>query len=369
MKYKLCWCKIVEKKTQKQRGRSSDIALQVFKPVSVYKIMKLIVFLFFYLHTFESEAQELRFTQLHASDTWLNPAFTGIKGRPRIEINFRDQWPEIPQTYVSYRIAGDIALSRIRSGIGIFAVRDDEGNNILNTTSVGLQYSYQAQLSENIALNIGLQCSYNQKSVNFEDLQFYDQINPIYGFTDAGGNPNPTGQVVPGSTKVSYYDFAAGALLFSNKWFFGFSVLHANQPEVSFYSDANSIIPMAYSAQAGLELRYGTKKDNFSVNPMLAYSFQSNMQQISAGSYFRKNALFAGLFMKSNLAELSDVSFIAGLNKGNTTLAYSYDLALGSLSGNSGGAHELSVVILFKEFRSNYDTKRNKHALDCPSVF
>ncbi|MBC8173129.1 MAG: PorP/SprF family type IX secretion system membrane protein, partial [Chitinophagales bacterium] len=213
--------KLRQKRTEKKRNRFPLIAFisgRMEICAGILHFVHILVFLFLVHTTF---SQDLRFTQVHASDTWVNPAFAGIKGQPRLEINFRDQWPAIPQTYVSYRLAFDASLEFLNSGVGLFAVKDDEGQSILKTTNFGVQYSYQAQLSKRLALNIGVQGSYIQRSIDWAELQFYDQINPVFGFTDAAGNTNVSSQIPPSSPTIQYYDFSAGALLFSNIWYLG----------------------------------------------------------------------------------------------------------------------------------------------------
>lgn len=313
-------------------------------------------------------SQDLRFTQFHASDTWVNPAFAGIKGQSRLEVNFRDQWPAMPQTYVSYRMAFDAALANLNSGVGVFLSKDDEGQSVMKTMQIGVQYNYQLQLTKNLALNTGIQAAYTQKDIDWEELQFYDQIDPVYGFTDASGNPNPSAQIPPSETKITYTDFSAGALLFSGKWYAGASVAHLTQPDQSFYSENTSILPMAITVQTGLLFFDEQKRDPFLINPLALFTIQNDYKQLMLGSYFKLNNLLAGVFSKYNFNEITDVSGLIGLRKGWMTFAYSYDVALGNLASESGGAHEVSVVVLFEQSSTKLKTQRQKHALDCPGI-
>jgi type IX secretion system PorP/SprF family membrane protein len=360
--------KIRKKITHKERSEFALIAFifgaKIFLTQNLHFF--LLAFSFFSFKTVF--AQDLRFTQFHASDTWVNPAFAGIKGQPRLEVNFRDQWPSIPQTYVSYRIAFDATLSEINSGVGLFITKDDEGQNVLKTMQMGVQYNYQLQLAKNLALNAGMQATYIQKSVDWNELQFYDQIDPIYGFTDASGNPNPTSQIQPANTKLTFTDFAASALLFSSKWYVGLSAAHLTQPEQSFYSENSSKLPMSVTLQTGLLFYNDQKLDPIIINPLALFTVQKDYKQLMAGSYFKLGNLLGGVFSKYNMQEVTDVSGLIGLRKGWMTFAYSYDVPLGSFSGESGGAHEVSVVVLFEPSSTKMKTKRQKHALDCPGI-
>lgn len=315
-----------------------------------------------------ASAQDLRFTQFHASDTWLNPAFAGIKGQPRIEVNVRDQWPSMPQSYMSYRVAFDAPLAFMSSGAGLFIVKDDQGQSLLQSLQVGGQFNYQVQLGKKLAFNGGIQASYTQYKINWAEVQLFDQINPVYGFTDASGNPNPSGQAMPAELELHYPDFSAGFLFFSSKWYAGGAVSHLTQPEQNFFSNENSRLPMAVTAQAGFQILKDYKTDPFVTNPVVVATMQKDFRQLMAGSYFRKSKIIAGVFAKYNFSELTDVSALAGLKKGWMTFAYSYDIALGSLQGQSGGAHEISIVVLFEQSSTKTATIRRKHALDCPGV-
>jgi len=333
-----------------------------------YFILSLIFSFLFLSQQFSLKAQDLRFSQWHASETYVNPAFTGAYSQPRIILNFRDQWPNMPQTYISYRAAYDGYINAIRSGIGVFAYQDNQGDGALQSTTIGMQYMYQVRLSENWALNFGMQLSYLQYRLNWANLQFYDQINLLYGFNDALGNPNVTLEASPSMLSDASIDLGSGVLLYSNNLYIGFSASHLTKPTISFYGDNASAIPVSISGQTGVFIQGPKKKNPLIVNPFALYTNQAGFQQIQAGLYVKKGIILTGLFFKHNTSNLSDVVVCAGLSKGLVKFAYSYDIAIGDLAGLSGGAHELSLMFTFKE--NNNRTKKNnqKSMLDCPSV-
>ena len=47
-------------------------------------------------------AQDPQFTQFYANPLYLNPAFAGTARCPRICMNYRNQWPNLSGTYVTY---------------------------------------------------------------------------------------------------------------------------------------------------------------------------------------------------------------------------------------------------------------------------
>lgn len=318
--------------------------------------------------TLSAGAQDLHFSQWHASDNYLNPAFTGAYYQPRVVLNFRDQWPDLPQTYLSYRAAFDGYLDAIHSGVGAYIWQDDQGEGILKGTHMGAQYMYQARFSGNWALNMGTQFEYAQYRLNWNDLKFYDQIDLLFGFNDALGNPNATGEAVPPSLTTGYGDFSAGLLFYSTKVFAGCSFNHITNPTISFYNNAASSLPTGISFQAGALLGNEKKKDALMLNPFLLYSYQGHFQQIEGGFYLKKGMLLGGMFFKHNTSTFSDVVLCAGVSKGLFKFAYSYDISVGDLAGLSGGAHEVSLIFTFKENENRAKRTSQKSMLGCPSL-
>jgi len=312
-------------------------------------------------------AQDLRYSQWHASETTVNPAFAGAAVQPRIILNFRDQWPSMPQAYVSYRAAFDGYIDAIRSGIGVYIDQDNQGDGALQSTHFGLQYMYQARLGYNWALNFGMQIAYAQYKLNWQELQFLDQISVLYGFNDLAGNPNPTAEPVPSALTTGFVDFAAGALLYSKNLYLGMSLGHITSPEVSFYDNAASTLPISFSTQVGVILG-GDKKDAFMFNPYALYTAQNGFGQIQTGFYVKKSIFLSGLAFKHNTSNLSDVVMVVGLSKGLMKFAYSYDVSMGALSGLTGGAHEVSLMLTFKDNPSKAKKNSQKSMLDCPSI-
>ena len=63
--------------------------------------------------TFVGFSQDLEFTQFYANPLYLNPAFAGSHGCPRVSMNYRDQWPGLSGSYVSYSACYDQYISSI----------------------------------------------------------------------------------------------------------------------------------------------------------------------------------------------------------------------------------------------------------------
>ena len=53
------------------------------------------------------KAQDVAFSQFYANQLYLNPALAGSARCPRVTLNYRNQWPGIPSTYVTYSASYD----------------------------------------------------------------------------------------------------------------------------------------------------------------------------------------------------------------------------------------------------------------------
>ena len=69
-----------------------------------------------------ASAQDPAFSQFYANPLYLNPAFAGTNVCPRVNLNYRDQWPGIGRTYVSVSVYGINTLNRF---IGLVLLLSD----------------------------------------------------------------------------------------------------------------------------------------------------------------------------------------------------------------------------------------------------
>jgi type IX secretion system PorP/SprF family membrane protein len=69
-------------------------------------------------------AQDPQFTQFYANPLYLNPAFAGAKRCPRVNMNYRNQWPAISGTFVTYNASFDMHIDALHGGIGGYFMAD-----------------------------------------------------------------------------------------------------------------------------------------------------------------------------------------------------------------------------------------------------
>jgi len=284
----------------------------------------------------EGMAQDPGFTQFYANPLYLNPAFAGSGMCPRICLNYRNQWPAISGTFVTYSASYDQYADAVKGGLGFLVTRDEAGQATINTTNVSGIYAYQLALSPKLSVRAGFQATYAQKALDWNKLTFGDQINPKLGFIN---NTNE----VPGNNVSNNLDISSGLLLFSKKFFGGFAMHHLTQPNESLMG-GDSRLPIKYTAHAGAMIPLGGRGTDTYISPNIIYMQQQDFTHLNLGMYVIKGPIVGGLWYRAQDALIALVGFQQGIYK----FGYSYDITLSKLGNVSAGSHELSCSIQFK---------------------
>lgn len=295
-------------------------------------------------------AQDPEFTQFYANPLYLNPAFAGTARCPRINLNYRNQWPAISGTYVTYSASYDQHFDALAGGLGLLVMNDKAGRGTLTTTNVALMYSYQLNINREFSMKFGFQAAYFQKSIDWSKLTFGDMIDERRGFVY---NTNE----VPGRSSKSNVDLSAGLLGYSKRYFFGAAFHHLTQPDEGLIGPSK--LPMKITAHAGAVLPIGDKGNQTTISPNILYQKQQDFQQLNIGVYVNKGAIVGGLWYRNQ------DSFIAliGITQNHFKIGYSYDVTVSKLTNATAGSHELSFSLQF-ECRPK---KKKFRTVSCPS--
>lgn len=313
------------------------------------KIRDLLPLLVFTLLLFNLKAQDPQFTQFYANPLYLNPAFAGTAKCPRITMNYRNQWPNLSGTYVTYSGGFDMHVDALAGGIGALVTTDDQARGTLKTTNFSLLYSYHAAVTREFSLKFGIQGTYLQKTLDKTKLNFGDMIDARRGFVWN------TQETVPSQSKKNV-DFSAGILGYSKNYFVGFAAHHINQPDEGLLG--SSKLPAKFTGHAGAIIPL--EKGNASyLSPNVLFQAQQKFTQLNLGLYYVKGSFVAGLWYRNADAVIA----LVGIQNDNFKFGYSYDVTVSKLSGNTAGSHEVSVQILF-ECRPK---KKKFRTISCPS--
>ena len=114
--------------------------------------------------TTDLRAQDPQFTQFYANPLYLNPAFAGTARCPRICMNYRNQWPNLSGTYVTYSASYDQHIDAISGGLGLIVTQDDQAHGTLKSTNASLMYSYLLPVTREFSIKAGLQAGFFQRN-------------------------------------------------------------------------------------------------------------------------------------------------------------------------------------------------------------
>jgi type IX secretion system PorP/SprF family membrane protein len=280
-------------------------------------------------------AQDLEFTQFYSNPLYLNPAFAGSNYCPRVALNYRNQWPAISGTFVSYSAAYDQYFQGIHGGFGILATNDQAGEGTLKTSNISAIYSYVQPINRDLSFSVGFQATYAQKTVDWNKLTFGDMIDPRRGFVMQS-------EEVQGITTARNVDISAGLLFYGKKFFVGGAAHHLTEPEEALQVGPSKL-PMKYTGHAGLVLPVGSEGDA-TISPNILFRKQQNFQQLNLGMYLQKGSIVGGLWYRNTDA----IIVLLGIQKDGFKFGYSYDLTVSKLSNQTAGSHEISVGMNFK---------------------
>ena len=324
------------------------------------KAVYILVGILMILSSFVYGQQDAVFSQYYANPLYLNPALTGNGDCSRATLNYRNQYPKIPHTYLNYQFSLDTYSPVLQGGLGLLFQSDRIGDNAIVTTNISAFYAYNMMLSRNTMLNAGFQLSFRQYSFNGDKLIFQDMIDP--------GNGHIIGSSADFAAQhFSSYnlDYSTGIFLnFSKKYYLGISTHHLTEPSTPYYIGDNiNHLKRKYSLHGGsifpISLNYYQKMQ---LSPNFIVQYQDSLWRINGGVNLNYEMFTLGLWYHNARKISESLIFIVGIKINKFKLGYSYDYLLSGLSGLSGGSHEVSLSFNFKCKQKNY----KKNAINCP---
>jgi type IX secretion system PorP/SprF family membrane protein len=300
------------------------------------------------------KAQDPQFSQFYAVPLYLAPSFAGTSmNKTRVAMNYRNQWPEIPNAYSTYSFSFDHYISKIRSGVGLLAVRDQAGPGKLALTNIGGIYSFDFRVNEDIHIRPGAHFLYTYRSIDYSSLVFYDQVKY--------GTPS-TAFVFPSVENRGDLDFSVSVMSYASNYWLGVTADHLMKPNQSFFGD-DAVVPIKYSVFGGTKVLLKERllvKQQEDVSFAFLYKKQADFQQLDLGAYYFKNPMVFGIWyrgiplLKNNYPGSDALIFLVGYRYENMSIGYSYDFTISKLRNLTAGSHEISLVYSFriKKFKS-----------------
>lgn len=313
-------------------------------------------------------AQDVEFSQYFHAPVYMNPALAGTSYGPKVNLNYRNQWPGYNKAFISTAVSFDQYSPKLHGGIGLNMVFDRAGNGVYNTFRISGAYAYQVS-SDKLSIRIGIEPGFQQKTLKTNDLTFADMINPIYGFTDENGVANATLEIIPDANTVQYFDFGAGASIMNDNFYLGFAARHLTVPNESFRDEAIVELPMRFSGHGGWIKEFNKQGNYVSYfSPNFMFVNQGKFNQLNAGATISVSYFSLGAYFRHTFSNSDALIMMLGVEYKFVKAVYSYDITM-SKAGNGANASELSLVFDFKE--SNKVTKRRwlKDSQKCPAIF
>ncbi|MEM9917651.1 MAG: type IX secretion system membrane protein PorP/SprF [Bacteroidota bacterium] len=312
----------------------------------------ILTFVLLCLLYFTAQGQDPIYSQFYAAPIQLNPAFAGNTVGPHISINYRNQWPSLQGSYVTYSAAYSQYFPTVNTGFGLMVLSDDAGEGLLKTNKASAVFSYRLQVNRDFFLKFGAEGGVVQSRLDWDRLIFLDQIDAEIGPISPGGTPFPTEEVRPDNLNNTYVDISAGLLAYSSNFYGGVTIKHLNTPSESFLGINENLdegLPMRLTLHGGAEipLSFGNNwNTNSFISPSVMFVKQGDFGQLNAGSLIKMGYIYGGVWYRHTLTNGDAVIFVAGVQQGAFKIGYSYDMTISGLGLNrSGGSHEFSLII------------------------
>lgn len=297
------------------------------------------------------QSQDTQFSQFYAAKFNIAPSFAGTTDGGRGTIVFRDQWPLLNSTYITYGFAIDYAFPKLGGGFGLFAMQDYSNGGGFLITHTGVQYSYAMTLNPVWQFLPGLQVNSVNGKINLDDIVFGSQLS-------FDGTDNHTTVKVE-SNDITIYEAAVSVLFNSDMAWFGAKIEHVPLSKKSFSGELYDK-PIKFITFGGVCLKtFQGRLLNDLDYLYLSYLFkyQDKFKQLDLGLYWSNKTFELGLwyrglpFFESPYGEYNNSALIfkAGMVFKNYRIGYSYDHSLSKIGTFTGGAHEVSTVVLFNQ--------------------
>lgn len=308
-------------------------------------------------------SQDPIYSQFYSNLLYLNPAYAGEGEDNNVFLSYRNQWPGYNNAFINYFASYDQYFEDLHGGVGLMVMNDREGDGLINKTGISLMYSYHLEVNRDLSINMGLQGSYNLKSLNTEALIFPDMIDRNKGII------YPTEEILTSNNR-NYADFSFGAVAGYKNYYGGFALHHLNKTVVGFSDTWGEKLHRKFTLHAGanfpIQQRFAGKQ-TLMFSPTLIFQHQYKYNQINYGFYLSKQPVFAGLWLRNDLTiKFSSLVFALGYSTSAFRMGYSYDFNLSNSFINfpKSGAHEVTFLINFQ-----YNEERLKmKAIKCPKI-
>lgn len=293
--------------------------------------------------------QDAQFSQYMFNGVYINPAYAGYKEELNLHTFYRNQWTGIKGAPKTASVAVDAIANEGNVGLALQVASDKIG--AMGSLSAYASYAYRLRVgyNESSRLAFGVGLGVIQNSIDgslFDPLQAGDANIPL------------------GIEKSVAPDARVGAFYSNEKWYAGFSVdnliahyLIAKNttspffpiPKPHYYLTAGVMVPINEMVQ--VKPSFLLKDDRGGPTSLdLNAFFLINDKVWIGGSYRTAVKLYNKSYLQKDLVKANSLVAMTEFFIGpQFRLGYAYDFTVSSLSGYSGGTHEISLGFYFQK--------------------
>lgn len=295
-------------------------------------------------------SQDALFSQPGANKLYLNPAFAGINEVASVFVGYRNQWPDLNASFVSYCMSYEQPVDYLHGTLAFLLVNDMQAKGIIKNFSLAAMYAYKMHVRRYTRLRAGLQATYGQHSLSSSMLRFADMFDP------STRQLSNTSQEVIQSQNHNFIDFSGGLMLdffhpsANALYYVGVAVNHLTQPK----NPSGIVLNRKYTVHAGTNfpLQYSRLgKEKIRMNPVIIYQKQSMFEFFQYGSSFLTEQYAFGAALRHNVTfHLATIVLHFGIKTSSYSFTYSYDFlpSKKSMEISKLGAHEVTFLFDFE---------------------
>lgn len=260
-----------------------------------------------------------------------NPAVAGANPYSQSFLHYRQQWTDIEGAPESAILSVDWPLKDERSGLGVIISSDK--TNILGHTGIATGYSHGIKLGEEQTLRLGLSLKLNHNTIYFDKVKAEDQYeSTLFNYFESATGLNSNFGV-----SYRYKSLQAGLI--------GMNLVNS-RIEYSDNTDEKELY-FQYIPQYLIHVNYTYCLPNeICLRPEIAVrDIHGTRAQLEASIFATYQAKYSAAAVYRNNNSLGFI--VSALVYDRLTVGYSYQTAVGDLSGLNGGSHEITLGYRF----------------------
>lgn len=288
----------------------------------------------------QNNAQDPVFIQYYNNPIFFNPAYTGTAITPRVSVNQRIQWPELPGQFNTSIVSFDQYLLKQKCGVGITVMKDQSGE-AKSASSFGMIYSYRFKYDPFIIVS-AIHASINQRVVDARQFRYDDMIHYLNGFVNTS-SIDPMAQSLLNDI---FSDFSIGFMGYTKNEFAGLSIHHIISPS----KGVRSVLPMKLTLSGGY--KYPLNKRQYLL-PHAVYTHQQNYKTLDIGVLLYSSILTTGISYRNGFFRRNSLSITTIFDIYNSIkMGFSYDFTVSKVNAfGSKSAYEFSLIYYISTFK------------------